>query len=75
MKQYVSFFSKIISDKCIKNTPLKCIILDFLKTILIKEKFFTDEEIISMFNFINEIHNNKIYKDEIYDFTKYLIIN
>ena len=70
LKQYVSFLSKIISDKYLKNTDIKCITLKVLQNILIREKYFTDEEIFCVFNFINEIHNNREYKNEVFNFTK-----
>ena len=70
LKQYVSFLSKFISDKCIKNNHLKCIALKLLQTILIKEKYFTDEEIFCIFNFIDEIHNDKEYENNVFNFTK-----
>ena len=70
LKQYISILCKIISDKCVKLAPLKCFLLKFLQTLLIKVRFITEEQIISIFNFINEIHNKKIYKNEVFNFTK-----
>ena len=70
VKQYMSILSKIISDKCVKILSLKCIILNFLQTSLINETILTDEQIISLFNFVDEIHNNKVYKNEVFNFTK-----
>ena len=59
LKQYVSFLSKIISDKNVKITYLKCHVFKALQALLAREQFFTDEEVLCFFNFIDEIHNDK----------------
>ena len=70
LKQYSSIFSKIISDKCVKIIPLKSIMLNILQTSLLREIILTDEQIISLFNFINENINNEDYENAIFNFTK-----
>ena len=70
VKQYVSFLSKIISDKNVKITYLKCHVFKVLQALLAKEQFFTDEEVLCFLNFINEIYNDEIYKTEVFNFTK-----
>ena len=70
VKQYVSFLSKIISDKNVKITYLKCHVFKALQALLAREQFFTDEEVLCFLNFINEIYNDEIYKTEVFNFTK-----
>ena len=70
LKQYSSIFSKIISDKCVKIIPLKSIMLNILQTSLLREIILTDEQIISLFNFINENINNEDYENAVFNFTK-----
>ena len=62
MKQVITLLIKIISDKYVKKISFKCDILIILQSIITQEEFFTDEEIINVFDFMKEIHNNPEYK-------------
>ena len=62
LKQVITLLIKIISDKNVKKISFKCDILSILQSIIAQEEFFTDEEIINIFDFMKEIHNNPEYK-------------
>ena len=68
LKNYITILVKIISDKNIKKTIIKCDILSLLKEIIICEQNFTDEQIFDIFNFVNDIHNDIEYKSYAYSF-------
>ena len=57
LKQVITLLIKIISDNNVKKIFFKCDILSILLLIITQEEFFTDEEIINIFDFIKEIHN------------------
>ena len=70
-KNYITILVKIIADTNVKKLELKCLILDTsIKEIIIYEKYFTDEQIISLFNFVNDIHNDIDYKTYAFKFLR-----
>ena len=63
--KFLSILIKIIGDKNIKNLNLKCQIVNFLIIDIDKVEYFSDEDLNSIFNFFNLIHNNSDYKQYI----------
>ena len=61
-KQYLSILLKIIGDQNIKKLDLKCISVGNIKCCISNVEYFSDEDLYSIFTFINSIHNNSEYK-------------
>ena len=69
-KQYLCILVKIIGDENIKKLVLKCESVQFLNNYIYINRYFTDEDLYSIFNFINCIHNNSDYKKYAINFMK-----
>ena len=77
-KQYISILIKIIQDKNIKKLILKCESIECLQKYIYINEYFTDENLISLFDFVNLIHNDdecekyaqnfmKIFENDMYN--------
>ena len=69
-EQYLSILIKVIEDQNIKKLVLKCISVENLKNYLYLVEYFSDENLNSIFTFINLIHNNSEYKNYTQRFLK-----
>ena len=70
LRQYLSILIKVIRDQNIKKLILKCESVESLKNHINLEELFSDEDLTSIFTFINLIHNNSEYKHYTYNFLK-----
>ena len=68
--QYFSILVKVIGDQNIKKLILKCESLDCIKNYIYINNFFTDDNLLCIFNFINHIHNNSEYKKYAFNFMR-----
>ena len=69
-KQYLSIIVKIVGDENIKKLVLKCEGIKCINNYIYLNNYFTDDDIYSIFNFINFIHNNSEYKKFAINFMK-----
>ena len=63
--QYISIYIKIISDNNIKKPNIKCSCLNNIREYIHLDEYFTDDELYSIFNFINLVHNKFEYKNSV----------
>ena len=70
IKQYILILIKFIKDKNIKKLILKCETIKFLQNYIYYNSYFTEEDIIFIFDFIYLIHNDVEYKNFVYNFMK-----
>ena len=68
--QYLSIHIKIINDENIQNPEINCNCLDNLKKFLNIDEFFTNDDLFSIFNFLNSVHNKTEYKDSVISFAQ-----
>ena len=68
--QYISINIKIIVDENIKKPNNKCICLDNVRKFLDSDDLFTNDDLYSIFNFINLVHNNPEYKSTVMFFIR-----
>ena len=61
-KQYISILIKFIKDQNIKKIILKCGSIECLQKYIYINECFNEEYLITIFDFINLIHNNNEYK-------------
>ena len=66
--EYLNIFIKLIEDKNIKKTELKCKCVNYIKKYFYLEQFFTNKDLYSILNFITLIHNKPKYKNYAFDF-------
>ena len=69
-KNYLSILIKIIKDENVKKLSLKCEFVLKLKNYIFLDKYFTDDDIYAIFNFITVIRNNTLYNKCTNDFMK-----
>ena len=69
-EKYLSILIKILEDQNIKKLELKCISVENLKNYLYLVEYFSDENLNSIFTFINLIHNNSEYNNYTQRFLK-----
>ena len=67
IRQYVLLSIRILNDENIKKLSTKCNIIEYLKDFI---DYFTEEDICSVFNFLNIIHNNAEYKRHAINFMR-----
>ena len=60
--QYISIYIKIIEDKNIKKPSIKCNFIYYLRNIIYLDKYFFDNDLYSIFNFIYFVNNKSEYK-------------
>ena len=63
LKKYISIIIELIKDKNIKKLIIKCDYIDNIQNYIALEEYFTDEYLLSIFDFIYLIHNNNEYKE------------
>ena len=68
--QYISVLVKIVGDQNIKKLALKCESIECIKNYLYINNCFSEEDLFTIFNFINDIHNNAEYKKYAFNFMK-----
>ena len=68
--QYISILVKIVGDQNIKKLTIKCESIECIKNYLYINNCFSEEDLYSIFNFINNIHNNAEYKKYAFNFMK-----
>ena len=68
LKQYISFFVKILNDDNIRERYIKYSCDQIIKNNLHLEHLFKDNDIFDVFNFINLKHNNYDYRFFVLDF-------
>ena len=70
LEQYLSILIKMIGDQNITKLIIKCESVEVIKNYLYLVELFSDEDLNSIFTFINSIHNNSEYKNYKYRFLK-----
>ena len=68
--QYISLLIKIVGDENIKKLTVKCESIECIKNYLYISNCFSEEDLYSIFNFINNIHNDVEYKKYAFNFMK-----
>ena len=63
--QYISIYIKIITDENIKKPSIKCICLDNIRKLLNTNDLLTNDDLFSVFNFINLVYNKEEYESSV----------